>query len=59
MLCRINDSNGFANGIKCLIENEKIRNDITRSARAFVKRKYVKERLINDIEILYKDVLQT
>lgn len=59
VLCRINDSNGFANGIKCLIENEKIRNDITQSARAFVKRKYVKERLINDIEILYKDILQT
>ena len=58
VLCKINDSNGFANGIKYLLENEKVRMKITQSARSFVKRKYVKERLINDIEMLYKDLLQ-
>jgi len=58
VLCEINDYNGFANGIKYLIENEFDRIHITKSARSFVKRKYVKERLINDIENLYMDLLQ-
>jgi glycosyltransferase involved in cell wall biosynthesis len=58
ILCRINDSSGFASGIKYLIDHEAIRNKVTQSARAFVKKKYVKERLINDIETLYKDLLK-
>ncbi|MCJ7771911.1 MAG: glycosyltransferase [Desulfobacterales bacterium] len=58
VLCKINDSNGFANGIKYLLENESARIKIVKSACSFVKRKYVKERLISNIEILYKDLLQ-
>ncbi len=58
ILCNINDSIGFANGIKYLIENETDRKKITQNACSFVKKKYVKERLIRDIEILYKDLLQ-
>jgi glycosyltransferase involved in cell wall biosynthesis len=59
VLCKINDTEGFAHGIKCLIEDKSIRKRITKNARSFVRKKYVRERLINDIESLYIDLLQT
>lgn len=58
VLCKINDTDGFANGMKYILENESVKNTMARSASSFVKKKYVKERLINDIEVLYKNLLQ-
>jgi glycosyltransferase involved in cell wall biosynthesis len=47
----------FANGLKYLIERPHLRREMGARGRAFVLSKLSKERLINDIENLYRDMI--
>lgn len=58
ILVKSGDVNGFAQGIRQLLENPDLRNKISERARDFVKDKFTKERLINDIELLYNKLFE-
>lgn len=58
ILCRKNDAKGLANGLKYLIGNHTRENQerMTR-ARLFVEQRFSQERLLNDIESLYLNLM--
>ena len=58
ILCRKNDALGFAKGLKYLMEldNREKQNRLIR-ARSFVSRRFSEERLLNDIESLYLELM--
>ena len=56
ILCRKNDAKGFANGIKYLVENKRLREEKASAAKAFVVQNFSKERLFKDLESLYIDL---
>ena len=49
---------GFVAGLKTLVENEKLRNELGDRAAKFVQKNYSKERLLTDVEKLYRELLQ-
>lgn len=51
------DAEGFARGLKFLIENENVRRDLGERGREFVTRNYAKERLLSDMSGLYARLL--
>lgn len=58
VLCRQNDAQGLADGIRFLISNPRLREDISEAARDFVHQHYTEKRLIKDIESIYGELLQ-
>jgi glycosyltransferase involved in cell wall biosynthesis len=51
------DAQGFANGMKRLIDDASLRDELGARGREFVLTNYSKERLLNDIAHLYADLL--
>lgn len=49
---------GFANGLRYLAKNERLRETLADNARAFVIENYSKDRLINDISRLYDSLAE-
>lgn len=49
---------GFANGLRYLAKNEKLRETLADNARSFVIENYSKDRLINDISRLYDSLAE-
>lgn len=57
VLCKKNDVDGFANGLKYLVEIDDAKIEKTvRSARFFVEKKFSYDRFFQDIESLYTDL---
>jgi hypothetical protein len=54
VLVRPNDAEGFCNGLARLIEDERLREKLGERGRRFVEEHYSKERLLADIEKLYR-----
>ena len=54
---RSGDAEGFANGMKRLIDDAALRNELGARGREFVLKHYSKERLLNDIANLYAELL--
>ncbi len=59
MLCGQDDPDGFANGLRYLIQNRRIQNQISNSARLFVEQAYSRERLFHDVEAVYLDLIKS
>lgn len=53
-----NSAEGFAKGLIYLAKDEKLRVGLGEKGREFVYSKYAKERLIEDIKRLYRDLMQ-
>jgi glycosyltransferase involved in cell wall biosynthesis len=53
-----NSVDGFVNGLRHLVENEKLREEMAQKARRFALSKFSKERLVGDTKRLYKDLVQ-
>lgn len=53
------DAEGFYSGLIYLAENSALQNELGRKGKKFVREKYAKERLIADIENLYRKLLKT
>ncbi|MEO7674171.1 MAG: glycosyltransferase family 4 protein, partial [Pyrinomonadaceae bacterium] len=49
---------GFLNGLIYLIKNEKLRESIIANAREFVRATYSKDRLVNDVRELYRELVR-
>ncbi len=58
LLCRQNDAKGLAEGIFYLLSEKRRRSDITMTAKAFVEQNYTEERLLDDIESVYTQLLK-
>ena len=59
IVCRNNDSDGFAKGLAHIVfENRSNQEKRVRRAQAYVGKKYVKERLVKDMELLYSQLVQ-
>jgi glycosyltransferase involved in cell wall biosynthesis len=59
ILVKSGDVNGFANALRCLIEDNDLRRKMGRSGREFVRKLFCKERLIADIQNLYDELTYT
>ncbi len=57
ILCRDNDAKGFANGMKYLVKNKRLTEDIANVAQSFVVENFSKERLLRDMESIYTELL--
>jgi len=58
ILCRNNDADAFAKGLKCLIEMDKEKRDVmVDEARNFAVKTFSNERLLKDMEKLYLDMM--
>ena len=58
ILCMKNDSIGFAKGIKYLLQSPAHeKQDRLKQARSFVEQRYSQQRLLNDIESLYTELM--
>jgi glycosyltransferase involved in cell wall biosynthesis len=55
---RSGDAQGFANGMKRLVDDAALRDELGACGREFVLKNYSKERLLNDIENLYAELLE-
>lgn len=51
------DSNSFSSALSYILHDNRLRENIAFRARAFVRERFTKERLIRDIEILYDRIL--
>lgn len=59
VLCRRDDSVGFARGLKFMVEDTSAASrERVRRARAFVKERYSEQRLLRDMEALYVDLMK-
>jgi glycosyltransferase involved in cell wall biosynthesis len=58
ILCRQDDPRGFAKGLEYVIQNIHIWEEISNSARSFVARIHSKERLLQDMESVYLELLK-
>jgi glycosyltransferase involved in cell wall biosynthesis len=56
ILVRSGDDEGFAQGLSLLLNDGQLREKMGRSGREFVRDRFSKERLINDIENLYEEL---
>jgi glycosyltransferase involved in cell wall biosynthesis len=57
ILVSSNDRNGFSDGLKLLLGDERLRRGLATSGREFVRNKFNSKRLINDMEMLYNTLL--
>ena len=53
ILCRENNTKGFADGMKYLVNNKRLMEEKANAAKSFVAQNFSKERLLRDIESLY------
>ncbi len=51
-----NDAEGFANGLRRLASDERLRRELGGRGREFIETSYSKERLVRDIERLYREL---
>lgn len=58
ILCKSDDSNGLAEALDLLLRNRDLREKMGNSGRVFVRNRFSKERLIQDIEMLYNNYLK-
>jgi glycosyltransferase involved in cell wall biosynthesis len=58
ILVKLNNTQSFADAIFFMIKNKNIRMEMGEKGRSFVEKYYSKKRLINDIEILYKNLMR-
>jgi GT2 family glycosyltransferase/glycosyltransferase involved in cell wall biosynthesis len=59
ILCRNDDVSGFSNGLKYLAENGiSQKEECIKRARVFVKQRYSQERLLNDMETTYLNLME-
>ena len=58
LLVRAGDAEGLSNAIARLVEDEELRRELGQRGLEFVTRNYSKERLLADIENLYKELMQ-
>jgi hypothetical protein len=58
ILCRQDAPRGFARGLEYVIQNIHIWEEISNSARSFVARIHSKERLLQDMESVYLELLK-
>jgi len=58
VLVRSCDAKAFAEGLRVLAEDEKLRDKMGSNAREFVRNRFSKERLLSDIENLYSSLLE-
>ncbi|MDL1980513.1 MAG: glycosyltransferase family 4 protein, partial [Deltaproteobacteria bacterium] len=59
ILCRNDDVSGFSNGLKYLAENGiSQKKECIKRARVFVKQRYSQERLLNDMETTYLNLME-
>jgi glycosyltransferase involved in cell wall biosynthesis len=56
VLVRSGDAEGFALGLKMLIENRELRDQLGRRGLEFVSQNYAKERLLRDMATLYDEL---
>jgi glycosyltransferase involved in cell wall biosynthesis len=57
VLVRPDDAPAFCAGLIRLIEDGDLRRDLGEAARLFIERNYAKERLVGDIDALYRELL--
>jgi len=58
ILCQQGDVEGFAMGLKYLVENHsRLKKEMSRGARLFAEQNFAKERLLHDIESLYVELM--
>jgi len=57
ILVKPGDAEGFAKGLQYLIQNRRIWEEISDAGRSFVAHIYSKERLLQDIESVYLDLM--
>jgi glycosyltransferase involved in cell wall biosynthesis len=57
ILCRKNDAKSFANGMKYLANNKRLRKEKANLAKTFIVQNFSKERLIREMELLYTELL--
>jgi glycosyltransferase involved in cell wall biosynthesis len=53
-----NSVDGFVNGLRHLVENERLRNEIARNAKNFALSAFSKERLVGDTKRLYSELVR-
>ncbi|MBW1782936.1 MAG: glycosyltransferase [Deltaproteobacteria bacterium] len=58
VMCRQNDANGLAKGIRFILVNTRFRQEISHSARVVAVRDYSELRLFREIESIYLDLLR-
>jgi GT2 family glycosyltransferase len=58
VLCGQDNPEGFANGLQYVIQNKSVREEISNSARSFISHMYSKERLLQDIESVYLELMK-
>ena len=58
ILCQQGDTKGLAMGLQYIMKNAELRQEIVRSGRQFVEQSFSKERLLQDIESLYVELLE-
>lgn len=58
LLCRREDAEGIAKGIKFFLKNPRIKKEISNASRQFAKQAFAKERLFQEIESLYLELLE-
>jgi glycosyltransferase involved in cell wall biosynthesis len=59
VLCRQDDPEGFAGGLQYMIQNRRIWEEISGSARSFVSRVYAREHLLKNIESVYLELVRS
>lgn len=52
------DVNGFTNGLIYLAKNERLRDELAARGYEFVTANYSKDRLVNDLRVLYRELLE-
>jgi len=58
ILVKRGDAEGFAEGLKYLVENHtRLKKEMSERARLFVEQNFSKERLLQDIESLYLELM--
>jgi len=58
ILCQQGDVEGFAMGLKYLVENHsRLKKEMSQGARLFAEQNFAKERLLHDIESLYVELM--
>ncbi|MFH1953706.1 MAG: glycosyltransferase [Pseudomonadota bacterium] len=58
IMCRQEDANGLAKGIGFILNNARVRQEISKTACNFVTKSYSKERLFREIESIYLSLIK-
>jgi glycosyltransferase involved in cell wall biosynthesis len=58
VMCRLNDADGLAKGIRFILKNTRFRQEICRTAQEFVLQGYSESRLFREMESIYLDLME-